>query len=48
MFGPDQMKQVINIRCRLQFLYFESHIKSSNQVHIIVCFNMLSFSSTFN
>ena len=29
------------------FLYFESHKKSLKQLHIIVCFSVLSISSAF-
>jgi hypothetical protein len=43
----NQMKQSINIRCMQHFLYFESHKKSLKLLHIIVCFNVLSISSTF-
>ena len=41
------MKRAIHIRCMQQFLYFESHIKSLKQLHIIVCFGRLSISSAF-
>ena len=43
----NQMKRAIHIRCTQQFLYFESHKKSIKQLHIIVCFNVLSISSAF-
>ena len=36
-----------DIRRTLQLFYVESCIKSSKQGHVIVCFNMLSFSSAF-
>ena len=41
------MKQSINIRCTQHVLYFESHKKSLKQLHIIVCFSVLSISSAF-
>jgi hypothetical protein len=41
------MKQSIHIRCTQHFLYFESHKKSLKQLHIIVCFSVLSISSVF-
>ena len=41
------MKQSINIRCTQHFLYFESHKKSLKQLHIIVCFSVLSISYAF-
>ena len=41
------MKRAIHIRCTQQFLYFESHAKSLKQLHIIVCFSVLSISSAF-
>ena len=43
----NQMKQSINIRCTQHFLYFESHKKSLKQLHMIVCFSVLSISSAF-
>jgi len=43
----NQMKRAIHIRCTQQFLYFESHKKSWKQLHIIVCFSVLSISSAF-
>jgi hypothetical protein len=43
----NQMKWAIHITCTQQFLYFESHKKSIKQLHIIVCFNVLSISSAF-
>jgi hypothetical protein len=43
----NQMKRAIHIRCMQQYLYFESHIKSLKQLHIIVCFSVLSISSAF-
>jgi hypothetical protein len=36
-----------NVRCKQYFLYFESHKKSLKQLHIIVCFSVLSISSAF-
>ena len=41
------MKRAIHIRCTQQFLYFESHTKSLKQLHITVCFSVLSLSSAF-
>ena len=43
----NQMKQSTNIRCTPHCLYFESHNKSLKQLHIIVCFSVLSISSAF-
>ena len=43
----NQMKRAIHIRCTQQFLYFESHIKSLKQLHIMVCFSVLTISSAF-
>jgi hypothetical protein len=42
-----KLKQSINIRCTQHFLYFESHKKSLKQLHIIICFSVLSISSAF-
>jgi len=41
------MKQAIHIKCTQHYLYFESHKKSLKQLHIIVCFSVLSISSAF-
>jgi hypothetical protein len=41
------MKRAIHIRCTQHFLYFESHTKSLKQLHVIVCFSVLSISSAF-
>jgi len=41
------MKQAIHIKCTQHYLYFESHKKSLKQLHIIVCFSVLSVSSAF-
>jgi len=43
----NQMKQAIHIKCTQHYLYFESHKKSLKQLHIIVCFSVLSVSSAF-
>ena len=43
----NQMKRAINNRCTQHCLYFESHKKSLKQLHIIVCFSVLSISSAF-
>ena len=41
------MKRAIHIRCTQHFLYLESHKKSLKQLHIIVCFSVLSIRSAF-
>ena len=42
------MKQSINIRCTQHFFYISRAIKKSlKQLHIIVCFSVLSISSAF-
>jgi hypothetical protein len=43
----NQMKRAIHIRCTQHFLYLESHKKSLKQLHIIVCFTVLSIRSAF-
>jgi len=43
----NQMKPAIHIRCTQHLLYFESHTKSLKQLHVIVCFSVLSISSAF-
>ena len=43
----NQMKQSINSICTQHCLYFESHITSLKQLHVIVCFSVLSISSEF-